>query len=78
MSMVSLPSVRIPFKICLLTATHMDKDNPSFDALLSANCQIAKKFCVKVVSLFLMACKGIYSVLTCLVSKSHNANANIK
>ena len=35
--MASLPSVRITSKICLLTATLADKDNPLSDALLSNN-----------------------------------------
>ena len=34
MSIASLPGVRIPSKICLLTATLADKDNPSSDAKL--------------------------------------------
>ena len=37
MSMVSLPGIRITFKICLLTATLADKDNPSSHSLLSDN-----------------------------------------
>ena len=37
MSMTSFPSVGITSKICLLTATLTDKDNPSSDALLSDN-----------------------------------------
>ena len=35
--MALLPDVRITFKICLLTATLADKNNPSSDALLSDN-----------------------------------------
>ena len=34
MSMATLPSIIITFEVCLLL---MDKDNPSFDALLSDN-----------------------------------------
>ena len=37
MSTALLPSVRITFEICLLTATLTDNDNPSSDALLSDN-----------------------------------------
>ena len=37
MSIASLPGVGITSKICLLTATLADKDNPSSDALLSDN-----------------------------------------
>ena len=74
-----LLSVRITSEICLLTATLADKDNPSSDALLSDNVKyIAKKLLLKAVSLFLMACRGIYSTCTCSVSKSHNQNTNIK
>ena len=36
-SIASLPGVGITSKICLLTATLADKDNPSSDALLSDN-----------------------------------------
>ena len=35
--MASLPSVKIPSKISLLTATLADKNNPSPDVLLSDN-----------------------------------------
>ena len=35
--MASLSGIRIISKICLLTATFTDKDNPSSDALLSDN-----------------------------------------
>ena len=37
MSIASLPGIRITSKICLLTATLTDKDNPLSDALLSDN-----------------------------------------
>ena len=33
--MASLPSIRITYEICLLTATLVDKDNSSSDTLLS-------------------------------------------
>ena len=36
-SIASLPGIGITSKICLLTATLTDKDNPSSDALLSDN-----------------------------------------
>ena len=47
MSMASLPSVRITFEICSLTATLADKDNPSSDALLSDNSSNSQETFVK-------------------------------
>ena len=45
-SIPSLPSVRITSEICLLTATLVDKDNPSPDALLSDNSsKLPRNFC---------------------------------
>ena len=58
-----------------LTATLDDKDNPLSDTCYQTIGQIAKKLAV---SSFLMARRGIYFACTCLVSKSHNENANIK
>ena len=76
MSIASLPGVGITFKICLLTATLADKDNPLSDTLLSENCSNSLVEGRQVCSW--MARRGIYSARMCLVFKSHNENTNIK
>ena len=45
--MALLPGIRSTSKIYLLTATLADKDNQSFDTLLSDNLKIAKNFLLK-------------------------------
>ena len=62
MSMALLPSIRIISKICLLTATLADKDNPLCDLLMGGE----------------FVSDGSYSACACSVSKSHSQNANIK
>ena len=79
MSIASLPGVGITSKICLLTATLADKDNPSSDALLSDNSSNSQETFVEGWQVrSWIARRGIYSAHTCLVSKSHNENNNIQ
>ena len=66
-----LPGVGITSKICLLTVTLADLDNPSSDALLSDNSSNSQE-------MFLMARWGVYSARARLVSKSHNQSTNMK
>ena len=78
-SIALLPGVGITSKICLLTATLADKDNPSSDALLSDNLSNSQETFVEGWKVrFQMAHRGIYSAHACSISKSHNENTNIK
>ena len=79
MNIASLSGVGITSKICLLTATLTDKDNPSSDALLSDNSSNNQETFVEgrqVCSR--MARRGIYSARACSVSKPHNEYTDIK
>ena len=78
MSISSLPSVRIASKICLLTATLADKDNPSSDALSDNSSNSQETFVDRWQVRSRMACRGIFSARACLISKSHNENTTIK
>ena len=79
MSIASFPGIGITSKICLLTATLADKDNPSSDALLSDNLSNSQETFVKGrQACSQMACRSFYSAHTCAVSKSHNENTDIK
>ena len=78
-SIALLPGVGITFKICLLTATLADKNNPSSDALLSDNSSNSQETFVEGWQVHSrMAHRGIYSARTCSISKSYNENTNIK
>ena len=78
-SIASLPGIGITSKICLLTATLTDKDNPSSDPLLSDNSSNSKKLFIEEWQVrSRMAHWGIYSACACLILKSHNENTNIK
>ena len=78
MSIASLPGVGITSKICLLTATLADKDNPSSDALLSDNSSNSQETFVEGWQVrSQMARRGIYSARAYSVSKSHNENTDI-
>ena len=79
MSIAPLPGIGITSKICLLTATLADKDNPSSDALLSDNSSNSQETFVEGWQVHSWtARRGIYFERTCSVSKSHNENTNIK
>ena len=79
MSIASLSGVGITSKICLLTATPADKDNPSSDALLSDNSSNSQETVVEGRQVrSQMARRGIYSARACLVFKSHNEYTDIK
>ena len=79
MSIASLPGIGITSKICLLTATLADKDNPSSDALLSDNSSNSQETFVEGWQVrSRMARRGIYSARVCSVSKSHNEYTDIK
>ena len=78
MNIASLPGIGITSKICLLTATLTDKDNPSSDTLLSHNSSNSQETFVEGRQVrSQMARRGIYSAHECSVSKSHNENTNI-
>ena len=80
MSITLLPGIRITSEICLFIATLADKDNRSSHALLSDSLSYNPETFIEGqrVPAFLMARGGTYSAHACLVSKSHNQNANIK
>ena len=74
-----LPGLEITSKMCLLTATLADKDNPLSDALLSDNSSNSQETFVEGRRVYSrMARRGIYSAHTCSIFKSHNQNTNIK
>ena len=79
MSIASLPGVGITSEICLLTATLADKENPSFDALLSDNSLNSQETFVEGRQIrSRMARRGIYSERMYSASKSYNEYTDIK
>ena len=71
MNIASLPSVGITSEICSLTATLIDKDNPSSDTLSDNSSNSQETFVEGWQVCSWMARRDIYSARACSVSKSY-------